>query len=398
MEELQTQITKLERTLSMNVEQGTEDMLSQRKALNSRREILEKAIKETEARASVASRIMADYERLKIARDRALKEFDDVGEKLKAVSNTSRVGEEPVKILEPATDAFLREKKLVQKLAVGVIGGFIVGLGILFLIDKMDDRVNTLTELTNAFDEEILGQIPELPLRHGEKHVPLLNPDDTRHSFAEAYRNVRSSLLFLDTEDFKPRTFVITSSIPSEGTSTLAANLSLTLANAGNRVLLIDADLRRGALSTLFGIKAEAGMSEMLAGKLDWPSAVLPTAHPHLCILPRGRSTNKAGELFLTSRMDDLLREAPQKFDYIFIDSAPILATDDTPTFAPKIDGVLFVVRASFVGARAAKTAIGQLRKRGATVLGLVFNRISETMPDYQYYKYSEYYATKEND
>jgi tyrosine-protein kinase Etk/Wzc len=96
--------------------------------------------------------------------------------------------------------------------------------------------------------------------------------------------------------------------------------------------------------------------------------------------------------------MDELLREAPQKFDYVFIDSAPILATDDTPTFAPKIDGVLFVVRASFVGARAAKTAIAQLRKRGATVLGLVFNRISETMPDYQYYKYSEYYATKEKD
>ncbi|MBI3880814.1 MAG: polysaccharide biosynthesis tyrosine autokinase [Verrucomicrobia bacterium] len=398
MIDLTEQIERLEKTLDLYKKRGLNAILAQRTELETKRQTIEERIKELEGTALLANAKMTQHDKLKEALLAAQKEYDRVADQVKSITSGSTKADEPVKILEKASEAQLKERKLAQNIAIAAIAGLLLGLGILFLLDKMDDRINTSNELLDAVSEEILGQIPEQETKRKEKNIPLLQPDEERHAFAEAYRNVRSSLLFLDTPEFKPRTFVITSSIPSEGKSTVSTNLALTLANAGQRVLLIDADLRRGALKDLLGVKADFGLTEVLRGKAEWFAAVKPTANEKLFLIPRGAATNKAGELFLTRTMDDLLREAPQKFDYVFIDSAPILATDDTATFAPKIDGVLFVLRASYTGSRALRTSIEQLRSRGANVLGLVFNRISESMPDYQYYKYSEYYATKEND
>ena len=143
--------------------------------------------------------------------------------------------------------------------------GLVLGLVILLLLDRVDDRLNSFTELEELFDEDVLGQIPRerKPPRGGI--LPFVQADDQRHPFVESYRNLRSSLLYMAQTGTRPHTLLVTSSVPNDGKSITAANLAITLAMGGARVLLVDADLRKGTLHNRFNIKADTGLFEVLS-------------------------------------------------------------------------------------------------------------------------------------
>src|SRR5204862_5925900 len=130
-----------------------------------------------------------------------------------------------------------------------------------------DDRMASFTEFQHHFTENILGQIPK---EKSKGAMTLLQPDDARHVFAESYRNVRSSIFFMPYEGPRPKTFLVTSAVPNEGKSTVSANLAITMALSDAQTLLIDADLRRGALRETFGIPSRIGVSEGLKQKVNW--------------------------------------------------------------------------------------------------------------------------------
>jgi non-specific protein-tyrosine kinase len=291
----------------------------------------------------------------------------------------------------------------------------------------------SLEELTGRFDEWIIGQIPELPKskKHRRRpltsdrgpltsdHPPLLTVGDDRHIFAESHRNLRSALWFGADHGEKPKALLVTSAVPGEGKSTLAANLARTMAFAGARVLLIDADLRRGLLHKLFEIPAEPGFSDLLTSDGDLPFYLTPipltpapltsdlrpltsgpdlrpltsgAASGSLTLLPRGRLLDTSGELLLSPNCDKMLARVRKQFDCVILDSIPVFAADDTTSLAPKVDGVLFVVRNSFTSAGAARHALELLYERQAKILGLVFNRADTTSRSYRYYQYADYY------
>jgi succinoglycan biosynthesis transport protein ExoP len=216
-----------------------------------------------------------------------------------------------------------------------------------------------------------------------------------RQLFAESYRNLRSSLLFMPTGDTRPKTIIITSAVPYEGKSTVTVNLAETLAHAGCRVLLIDGDLRRGQLQKFFQLPSEPGLSDLLQGPMSAEDVVLQTAQDNLFFLPIGKPGRSPGELFLATRTEGILKDLAGQYDFILIDTAPILATDDTTSLAPKTDGVLFVVRESFSKAGLIRPALDQLLQRQAKVLGLIVNRADSSSKEYCYYKYSEYYGSR---
>jgi len=392
---LEEQIQRLSRQMATIREDAAQQLASYRATLKTRIKTLEDNIQSTEARALESKQRMTEYESLKQGVERARAAYDRLLDIVQQVGFSTRVSQESVQIEQRATDALFAERNLPKSLALGAIVGLMLGFAVLFLMDRFDDRLNTTSELTDRINEPLLGQVPEQIGVSKDAALKLLDADDERHAFAEAYRNVRSSLLFLDTGDFKPKSFVITSAIPSEGKSTVSANFALTMANAGHRVLLIDADLRRGELHTRFQVPNGPGLTELLRKQTDYAAVIRGTAVANLFLLPRGKASNRASELFLGSAMDAFLEKAEAEFDYVVFDTAPILATDDTATLAPKIDGTLFVVRASFTSSKMSRSAIDQLHRRGVNVLGVIFNRISESMPDYHYYKYTEYYAAK---
>ncbi len=295
-------------------------------------------------------------------------------------------------ILSPASPAAPVPKATATKLLTGAMGGLVIGIIILALFDRADDRIASSTEVMERFDEAILGQIPNVADSRGAAGLPLLQPEDERFTYAEAFRSLRSSLIFMPNQG-DLRTLLVTSAIPNEGKSTVASNLAITMSAAGARVVLVDADLRRGDLAALFDADGRTGLSNILRGDVTWQSAVKRTPYPSLSLIPRGPVTNQSGELLLLPSLDALLDDLKNNFDLIVFNTAPILATDDTPTLAPHFEGTLMIVRAQFTSSRLTQNALSALYQRQVNVLGLILNCVDAEMPDYYYYRYPKYYA-----
>jgi tyrosine-protein kinase Etk/Wzc len=159
------------------------------------------------------------------------------------------------------------------------------------------------------------------------------------------------------------------------------------MAMGNSRVLLVDADMRRGALHDFFGARSTPGLAEILDGEISPASAaIVQTGLENLALLPAGKPKRNPGELVLSSAWTSFLAEARQQFDYVLVDTPPVLATDDVASLAPKVDGVLFVVRGSFTSARMARGALDALRQRHVRVLGLILNRAVSSPYEQHYY------------
>lgn len=295
--------------------------------------------------------------------------------------------------LGKATEEMEVPKDVAKHLLIGLIGGLVLGSAILIFRDKADDRLTSSSEMMEQFNEPILGQIPDVMAQKGNL-LPLLQPDDERYSFAEAFRSLRSSLIFMPNQQAL-QTLLVTSAIPNEGKSTITANLGITMAAAGAKIVLVDADLRRGDLASLFDADGRTGLSNVLRGEVNWRDAAQTTKYENLTLLPRGPVTNQSSELLLLPSLEALLDELRGEFDLVLFNTAPILATDDTSSLAPHFDGSLMVIRAQFTSARLTHNALNSLYQRQVNVLGLILNCVDTEMPDYYYYQYSNYYAAK---
>jgi len=274
---------------------------------------------------------------------------------------------------------------------MGFLAGLIFGMLLLFVIDQLDDRVASFVEFQTRFNEKVLAQIPRDKV--GSEVGPL-QPDDPRHAFAEALRSLRSSIFFMPVEGIAPKVFLVTSAVPNEGKSTVATNLAITMALANSRVLLVDGDLRRGAIHEVFGLSNQRGFSDVLREGVGLMSTIQPTYVPDLFLLPRGTVVSNPGELYLSKSADQFLKDVYEDYDYIVIDSSPVMAADDTTSLAPKVDATLFVFRFTHSSSRTSRKAIELLRDRQSNVLGVICNDVDEAMQEYYYYRYPEYYGT----
>jgi polysaccharide biosynthesis transport protein len=374
--------------------QSVERLKSDRNAIKSQIDDLPAVIKEWESKALVLSERLAEYNRVKSNLDRSKSLYDRLVNNLQDVNVTRNVDQDMVSILAKASPAHAVIPGLVLMLVLGASGGLLVGIAVLVLMDQMDDRVASAIDLQSGFDEHILAQIPN------EKHDGKLDPlreEDPRHAFAEALRALRSSLLYMPFEGERPKTLLITSAAPNEGKTTIALNLAITMALTNVRVLLVDADLRRGTLHQWFDRKNEPGLTDLLSGKVPPDQCIFSTTIANLDLLPRGSSVSNPGELLLGPRLNQFLRDVYQSYEYVIFDSSPVMATDDTSSLAPKLDAALFVLRFSQSSARLSRKALEQLRDRQTNVIGLVCNGLSRGNQEYYHYKYPEYYSAGKN-
>ena len=298
---------------------------------------------------------------------------------------------DPMKLAENASPAVLLPVSWVKSLGLALAVGLGLGTGILLMLEQMDDRMTSVSAFQSAFSEQVIGQIPR---DESIDAAELLRPDDQRHQLVESFRNLRSTLLYLPIEGKQPKTLLVTSAVPNEGKSTLSSNLALIMAFAGKKTLLIDADLRRGALHQSFGVSRDPGLTDVLGHNVNWKLAIRTTGIENLHVMPRGRNVPQPSEYILRPTTDQLLRDLYDLYDYIIIDSSPILAADDTASLAPKIDATLFVVRLSYTSAKMTRKSLEVLYKRGANVPGLILNQVDTKSPEFVYYQYQEYYHT----
>jgi len=212
-------------------------------------------------------------------------------------------------------------------------------------------------------------------------------------NFAEAVREIRTSVMFSSADD-GPRSVLVTSTQPAEGKSVIAANLAVSLANAGLRVLLLDADMRKPRLHDLMKTKQSPGLSSLLVGQAKANEVVYKTGTPNLWIMPAGPNPPNPAELLGSTRFLNLVTSLGEHFDWTVIDSPPVMAVTDPSVVAHRTTGVVFVIGSEQVDRRKALTAVQKLQASKGKILGAVLNRVNvERNPYYYSHYYSHEYA-----
>lgn len=393
---LKNEIERTENQLEIRRDQLVERFRERRRAVKNRIGNLEKEVDVWEKTALDNSRLLAEFERLESRLERSKEAYERNQESLRAIESTQNLEQESISVLQRAEGSRSAGPSMNRALLEGALFGGVLGGGLLFLIGALDNRIFTMEDAQARFDEPILGAIPFEAGRKRTTDSILLGENDERYVFAEACRNLRTSVFFMGDAEARPRVFAITSAIPSEGKSTVAANLSIALSFARSKVLLIDGDLRRGRLHNVFNTSRENGLSDVLEGEARLVDAIRGTGYANMDFLPVGFSVGQPGELFMLESMDQLIAEARELYDFVIFDSAPILAADDTTNFVGKVDRVFFTVRCGYTRAREVTAALGRLHDRQVGVGGLILNCLDVSQPGYYYYQYSEYYASSD--
>jgi capsular exopolysaccharide synthesis family protein len=376
--------------LASYAEQIQQEMNTQMADIERRVQVLDAQIVEKQKEALDLGGKIAEHEKLEKAAESAKMTYDKLFDRVESIQSVFNTQADFVAIQERAINAYENVEDWVMPIVIGLIGGMGIGIVILLLFDRLDDRMNSYSEFQTLFPgEAVLGQVPE---QRNRGDVALLRPNDDRHLYAEAFRNIRSSILFKNWQGKPPKTILITSAVPNEGKTTVTSNLAVTMALAGARVLLADCDLRRGGVSELFKLPSTPGLSEALRGKLHWRDAVQETSTRNLDLLARGDVFDQTSEMLLSKTAEEMLREMGEEYDYVIFDSAPVLVADDTASFAPKLDSVLFVVRMSSTMARLSGKALDLLYERQVNIGGVILNRSSSNLKEYTYYNYASYY------
>jgi len=386
------EIARQENLLDIFRQQSQEQLKNRQHTLEVQMQNLEEQIHEWELKAVDTSKKLADYGALKDNNARLQTMYDQLLATLHTLDVNKGVGQESVTILMPATPAMLVRHELSKQYGKAGLLGLVAGICVLLLLNRLDDRPSSLSEMEQLFEEPVLGQIPLMKADEKNPGMLILDQEDDRHMLVEAYRNLRSSIIYMGDPQNHPKSIVITSAIPSDGKSTTAANLAIVLARAGARVLLVDADLRRGVLHKRFSVAAQPGLAEVLTGQSPWASAVVQTVVPNLHLLPSGVLPSRGSDPFAT-QIDTFLKAIAGRYDYYLFDTAPVMAADDVSNLAPHVDGLIMVVRSRFTSGRVAQAALDLLHLRKVNVMGLVFNAMQPQASDYYYYKYKDYYS-----
>ncbi len=274
-------------------------------------------------------------------------------------------------------------------LLAGAIGAMLA-IGAALLLEYLDDTVKSGDEVVNLTGFSFLGVIPRIPAKR-EPAEQLLTLHQPRSNFAESFRVLRTNLQFSGL-DRPLRTILVTSPQPIEGKSTVVANLAVVLAQAGQRVIVIDTDLRRPILHHFFDKENTWGLTGMLFGEEDRTGdGLLPTEVENLRFVPSGPLPPNPSEVLASGRMATFLAGLREQADILLFDSPPLLTVADASILAAHVDGILLVVDAGKTRREALKKAAEALRRVGAPVLGVVLNRVPVRSEDYYYYSY--YYS-----
>ena len=277
---------------------------------------------------------------------------------------------------------------------MSVLVGLTLSVAVALSLDYMNDTIKTPEDVTRRLKLPFLGLVPAV---RGDKH-PLLASSQVPHDFGESFRALRTSLLSKYPGE-GTKIVVITSAQPLEGKTTTAANIAMALAYGGSRVLLIDADMRRPGLHRPLRLTNERGLSQVLTGQARVRDVIQRTVDPNLLAITAGRTPPNPSELLSSERMKTLLTNlAHGPFNWIIIDTPPVLAVTDAVILAPMVTGVTFVVGAEMTRRRLAERAIDVVMQSRPRYAAVVLNKVNFARNKYYYsryygHQYKNYYA-----
>ncbi|OPX11463.1 polysaccharide biosynthesis tyrosine autokinase [Mycobacterium sp. AT1] len=271
-----------------------------------------------------------------------------------------------------------------RNLLAGLGIGLLLGVGLAVIRDRLDNTIKdqeTLEEITKT------GLVGTIPLDKERRENPSIAFENDNSAIAESFRKLRTNLQFLAVDN-PPRLIVVTSSLPGEGKSTTAINIALALAEGEHNVVLVDGDMRRPMLAKYLDVVGTVGFSTVLSGAATLSEVLQKTSTPGLTVLASGPTPPNPSELLGSLAAQKILSELRSQFDYVIVDSSPLLAVTDAAILATSADGVLMMARYGQTKREQLAHAVRNLEGVGVSPLGTVFTMTPHRGNDYYSYSY----------
>lgn len=346
--------------------------------------------------AKEISSVQVQDETIRNEMSRTQQLFDTVIKRLDEINLIKLYGGITTSLISPPPEGILISPLPVKVFGAAVFLGLAIGFGLAYLREVTYTCFRNPDEIRKAVGLPVIGHVPQVNVKKRQlkpAYAQLSPMLTTVHHpsgiSAEAYRSVRTSLYFGNGGD-DHKVIQVTSPNPGDGKTTLATNLAVAIALSNKRVLLLDADFRRPMVHRYFGLSNKIGLSNVVAGEIAGPAAIQATAVPQLWTMPAGKTPDNAADLLTSPRMTELIDELRQQYDYVIVDSPPVLVVSDPAIIAPRMDAVIMVMRLAKDARDTALRAAELLQAVGAKLAGMVVNGI-QTGVGYGGYGYGGY-------
>jgi succinoglycan biosynthesis transport protein ExoP len=416
VKQLQAQLDSVAKSLAREKRNVAQEIVTQYNTAVRREQLLKQALNQQEGTASQQAQKMVQYNILKREADANQQLYNSLLDKLKEAGLSAGLRSSNLRIVDPAmVPPFPARPQKARDISLALIVGLVGGIGLAFLREYLDNTVRTPDDVENLTRLPSLAIVPALSggnghllAGHGQtlptgapngrekggRRVALISHEQPQSQIAEAFRALRTSLL-LSRADQPPQIILVTSALPKEGKTTAAVNLAVTLAQLGDRTLLIDSDLRRPGVSKVLGMNGTVrnGLSSYLAGVCEIDACTCPyPGVPMLSVMPSGPIPPNPADLLSSQRLVEAIEQLRRSYKFVVIDSPPIMLATDAVILSTWSDGVLLVARSGETPKGAFSRAQELLLSVKCRLLGVILNAVNTSGPDY-YYRYYPYHG-----
>jgi len=398
--EQKAQLDAVRRDLEREIGNALSEVESKFREVKDNEGQLAAAFQQTKNEALDLNKREVDYLRLKRTQENTAKLYTLVLTRMKESDLSAQLRVSNIRLLDAATvPKFAVKPRVSLNLIIGAMLGLLLGIGLAFLVDTLDNTVKSHEEVDRVPGLVFLGLMQRIPgsITGKRGHRPAPNPEldlivhrSPKSPVAEACRAVRTNIMFAATGR-EMKTIVVTSPGPKEGKTTTAVSVAIAMAQAGARVLIVDTDMRRPRMHRIFQVPGEEGLTSVLVGDGRVSELIKRTEVPGLDVLPCGHVPPNPAELCQSPRFKELLDELGGMYDRVVLDSPPVMVVTDAAVLGTICNGVLLVARTGFTSRAGLNETARQIGDVGGHLLGCVLNDMDLEKRGYGYYRYRRY-------
>jgi len=385
--ELRSQIDLMKKKVALEVRKNVNSLMTEYKVAQSKEATLVEALENQKKEALELNRKAIDYNILQRDAESNRQMYNVLIKKLKEMDLSSDLKGTNIRIIDPAQ---VPRSPVGPKRGFNILFSAFIGLGLgmalAFFLEYIDTSMKTPEDI-KRIQVPYMGYIPTF---HANNHLELIVQEDPKSLIAEAYRTLRTGILFSGSKP-SPQFIQVTSAGPQEGKTITTANMATVMAQSGSRVLIVDCDMRKPRIHEIFGIPNARGLSDLLLDGEDEFSFIKKTKVPNLNLLTCGTIPANPSELLSSKRMQRLLTLLGEKYDRIIMDSPPVLAVTDSIVLSRLVEGIILVVGAGGSSRNGVARAVELLKEVNARIVGAVLNNLNVEKERYYYSRYYYY-------